>query len=85
VIVTLEDAKTYLRVDSSCYDSILEIFINSAEHLCTDILRENLTTDERFRTAVLYAVGYFYEHMEKADNHELILSLRSMLWSKEAT
>lgn len=33
------------------------------------------------RVAVLYALGYLYEHREEADHHALVLTLRSLLFS----
>ena len=32
------------------------------------------------RVAVLYALGYLYEHREEADHHGLVLTLRSLLF-----
>ena len=38
------------------------------------------------RIAVLYTIGYLYEHREEADHHALTLTLRSLLFGmrKEA-
>ncbi len=33
------------------------------------------------RVAVLYALGYLFEHREEADHHDLILTLRSILFA----
>ncbi len=33
------------------------------------------------RVAVLYALGYLFEHREEADHHELTLTLRSILFA----
>ena len=33
------------------------------------------------RVAILYALGYLYEHREEADHHALTLTLRSLLFS----
>jgi len=35
---------------------------------------------ETLHVAVLYAVGYLYEHREDADHHALTLTLRSLLF-----
>ena len=35
---------------------------------------------ETLRVAILYALGYLYEHREEADHHELTLTLRSLLF-----
>ena len=36
---------------------------------------------ETLRVAVLYALGYLYEHREEADHHGLTLTLRSLLFA----
>ena len=36
---------------------------------------------QTMRVAVLYALGYLYEHREDADHHALTLTLRSLLFS----
>ncbi len=33
------------------------------------------------RVAVLYALGYLFEHREEADHHDLTLTLRSILFA----
>ena len=38
-MVTLEEAKTYLRVDSDYDDSIIAFILASAEALCSDVAR----------------------------------------------
>ena len=35
---------------------------------------------ETLRVAVLYALGYLFEHREEADHHALTLTLRSLLF-----
>ncbi len=90
MVVTLEEMKQYLRVDYEEDDQLITGFISSAEHLCRDVLRvdeeTDLQGDEKVRIAVMYAVAYFYEHREEADHHDLILTLRSLLFGsrKEA-
>ena len=90
MIVTLEEMKQYLRVDYEDYDQLIASFITTAEQLCRDILRmdeeADLSNDEKVRTAVMYTVAYFYEHREEADHHDLIMTLRSLLFGsrKEA-
>ena len=33
------------------------------------------------RVAILYTLGYLYEHREQADHHALTLTLRNLLFS----
>ena len=90
MIVTLEEMKQYLLVDYEDDDQLITGFITTAEQLCRDVLRidgeADLGADGKVKTAVMYAVAYFYEHREEADHHELTLTLRSLLFGsrKEA-
>ena len=36
---------------------------------------------ELLRIAILYAVGYLYEHREDANHHDLMLTLRNLLFA----
>ena len=36
---------------------------------------------ETLKVAILYALGYLYEHREEADHHDLTLTLRSLLFA----
>ena len=102
-LITLEEAKSYLRVDSADEDAMTGILLSSAEKLCADVAR--LTEDEWavvnsddtvsadyteetlahireiMKVAILYTVGYLFEHREKADYTELTLTLRSLLFA----
>ena len=104
-LVTLDEAKTYLRVDSTDDDGLIQSLLDSTGILCADIARltdeeweavdaessdlengvipsDKLSTRRKLmRVAVLYAVGYLYEHREEADHHGLMLTLRSLLFS----
>ena len=90
MIVSLEEMKQYLRVDFDDDDSIITALIAGAEKLCSDILRADspdaLAQVGNGKVAVMYAVAYFYEHLEEADHHALTLTLRSLLFGarKEA-
>lgn len=89
--VTLEEAKTYLRITFEDEDALIQSLIHSAEELCASVIRvpvSELTEqdDPNIHTAVLYAAAYLYEHREEADHHALVLTLRALLFSlrKEA-
>ena len=82
--VTLEEMKTYLRVDYEDDDSLIEGLLSSAGRLCLDVLRTDdpalLDSAENGKTAVMYATAYLYEHREEADHHALMLTLRALLF-----
>lgn len=84
MLVTLEEMKIYLRVDFDDDDSILSAFIESAQKLCMDVARiedaDAFANVANGRIAVMYAAAYLYEHREKADHHELIMTLRALLF-----
>lgn len=104
-LVTLDEVKTYLRVDSTDDDGLIQSLLDSAGILCAGIARltdeeweavdaesddlengvvpsDKLSTRRKLiRVAVMYAVGYLYEHREEADHHGLTLTLRSLLFS----
>ena len=104
-LVTLDEAKTYLRVDRTDDEGLIQSLLDSAGFLCASIARltdeeweavdaesddlengvvpsDKLSTRRKLiRVAVLYAVGYHYEHREEADHHGLTLTLRSLLFS----
>ena len=96
-LVSLTEAKEYLRVDSSDEDAIIGVLLSSAQRMCVDVAR--LTEEqwaavdsdsddtaltpirETMKVAILYALGYLFEHREDADHHELTLTLRSLLFA----
>ncbi len=87
MIVTLEEMKTYLRVDYEDEDALLTGLISAAEELCADVARMSVddvhgSSSENMKTAVLYAVAYLYEHREEADHHALQLTLRALLFGQ---
>ena len=95
-LISLVDAKEYLRVDTGDEDATIGVLISSAGRLCADVARlteeqwEAVNSDtedasltpvrETMKVAILYALGYLFEHREEADHHDLTLTLRSLLF-----
>ena len=83
-MVTLEDAKKYLKIDTDDEDSTTEILLKAAVQLCADVARmsesEFENSGEIGKAAVLFTLGYFYEHREDGDRRELVLILRALLF-----
>ena len=110
-MVTLTEAKAYLRVDSSYEDPLITSLLASACSICMDVGRltpaewssiadytetnrknliiqsgeyckhEILCMKEILRVGVFYTLGYLYEHREEADHHDLVMTLRNLLFS----
>ena len=96
-LITLAEAKAYLRVDTADEDGVIIGLLSAAARLCADVARltnerwtaidsdqedEALTpVRETIRVAILYALGYLYEHREDADHHDLTMTLRSLLFA----
>ena len=85
MLVTLPEAKEYLRVDAEDEDALIQEFIGAAQEICMDVARVSEESDladdlENARAAVLYTVAYLYEHREEADHRGLLLTLRALLF-----
>ena len=84
-MITLEEMKQYLRIDFDDDDSLIREFITGAEKMCMDVARadtkESLYALENGRLSVYYAVAYLYEHREEADHHQMLMTLRALLFS----
>ena len=83
MMISLEETKNYLRVDTTDDDALILHILTGAEKLCMDILRTDeqsvLEAEPNAKVAVLYATAYLYEHREDADHNALMLSLRALL------
>ena len=83
-MITLEEAKSYLRVDFVDEDEMIESLIQSSIKHSMDVARvdseEDLSKNPNGKIAVLYMTAYLYEHREEADYSELNLTLRALLF-----
>ena len=84
MLVTLSEMKQYLRVDTASEDTLITNIIKTAESICRDVARLDEESFEEqsavTRLAVHYAAAYLYEHREEADHHQLVITLRSLLF-----
>ena len=85
-MITLKEAKNYLRVDYEEDDSLIQNLLSTAKNLVMDVGRMD---EERFsenedmvRTAMFYTVSYLYENRNTADFSKLTLTLRAMLFAQ---
>jgi hypothetical protein len=81
--VTLAEAKTYLRVDSTTEDDLITKLIGSATATVENVLRQPLSAfdslPDDIHTAILYTTAYLYEYRETADFDAMIKFLRAIL------
>ena len=54
--------------------------VEQSEDAPVEITPEQARMKEMLVIAILYTVGYLYEHREEADHHDLTLSLRGLLF-----
>ena len=70
-VVTLDEAKQYLRVDSSDEDAFISGLVETGEQMCADMARMEAAEMEGHlpmaRIAVLYVIAYLYEHREEQE------------------
>lgn len=82
--VTLEAAKSYLRVDTSDDDTFINRLIISAETLVREVTRLNdeelLPYKEIVEIAELFTIAYLYEHREEADHKVLTETVKYLLF-----
>ena len=86
MIVTLDEMKNYLRVDTSDDDDLITGFISAAQKQCMDILRTDdesaLSNLENGKLSVMFMTAYLYEHREEADHNAMNLTLRALLFGE---
>ncbi len=85
-MISLQEAKNYLRVDHPEDDKLISDLLMTAKKLCMDVGRMNEeqfeSNEDTTRTAMLFTVSYLYENRNTADFHKLTLSLRSILFAQ---
>jgi uncharacterized phage protein (predicted DNA packaging) len=85
-VVTLKEAKNYLRVDWEDDDKLILLLLATAKILVKDVGRmdENqfAENEDSVRTAMLFTVGYLYENRSNPDYHKLGMNLRSILFAQ---
>lgn len=86
MIVSMEDAKNYLRIDHNEDDNLIQNLIQTVQKLCMDIGRmdekELEMNEETARQAMLYTIAYLYENRNTADYYKLSLMLRALLFAQ---
>ena len=84
MIVTLDETKMWIRVDTEDEDALIESFIIAAEDIVGGILRFPLSefeeVPEAVKQAVIFTASRFYEERESLDIVSLMNTLRGMLF-----
>lgn len=85
-MISLAEAKNYLRVDHCEDDALIQELLLTAKQLCINVGRmseEELEDNEdTTKTAMLFTVSYLYENRNTADFKKLTLTLRSLLFAQ---
>ena len=85
-MITLKEAKNYLRVDYEEDDSLIQNLLSTAKNLVMDVGRMDekklVENEDTTRTAMLFCLGYLYENRSNPDYHALTMSLRSILFAQ---
>ena len=80
MLVTVDEAKLYLRLDGTEEDALIQTLLETAESLCQDIVRTDFDEMEEVpeivKVGIRYAVTYLYE-----DFDELTRMLKFLLYS----
>lgn len=83
MLITVEEMKKYLRVDSADDDALIRQLMKTSEKMVADVSRRNAgeldEISEVAKTAELYAAAYLYEHREEADHGDLTGTLKNLL------
>ncbi len=85
-MITLKEAKNYLRVDYEEDDSLIQNLLFTSKQLVMDVGRMNEDSfsqnEDTVRTAMLFTLGYLYENRSNPDYKKLTLNLRSILFAQ---
>jgi len=85
-MITLREAKNYLRVDYEEDDKLIQNLLFTSKQLVMDVGRMNEDSfsqnEDTVRTAMLFALGYLYENRSNPDYKKLTLNLRSILFAQ---
>ena len=84
MIITLDEAKLYLKVDGAEEDTLISNLIHTAEELCEGILRYPLTeftvVPDLVKHTVIYAVASMYEQRETTDSKAMLDVMTRLLF-----
>nr|DAT74915.1 MAG TPA: Head Tail Connector Protein [Caudoviricetes sp.] len=70
-MLTIDEVKEYLRLDSDAEDEYVNILILLASEMCENYTRLDLpeTLPESYKQAMLICIGYFFENRDGAKSN----------------
>lgn len=78
-MLTLSEAKQYLRIDTEAEDEYLNVLILLSAEICENYTRLALPDElpDSYKQAMLICIGYFFEHRDgtKAGLPEVVYTL----------
>ena len=85
MVVTLENTKKWIRVESNEEDALIQSFILAAENLVEGIIRFPLsnfeeTVPELIKHAIYFTVSKLYEERNELDTDSLNEDLKALLF-----
>lgn len=84
MVVSLDEAKLYLKVDCDEEDTLITSFILAAEEMCEGVLRFPLSEfqviPDTLKNAIFYTVANLHEKREEADMKEVISVVTRLLF-----
>lgn len=80
-MITLKEAKNYLKVDTDTDDELIERLLESAKKIVKDVGRLDTVDDEilKVELSILHTLEYLYDTRGNTDFNKLLLELRSLL------
>ena len=82
-MVTLKEAKEYLKVDTDTDDELINKLLKSAKRIVWDVGRigelEDISERPKVRLSILHTLEYLYDTRGNTDFNKLMLELRSLL------
>lgn len=85
MIISIEEAKMFLRVDGDEENTLIAQLIVTAEDICEGILRYPISElneiPESIKQAILYATANMYEQRENFDVKSVIETMTRLMFS----
>ena len=84
-MVTLDECKNYLKVETNDDDTLIESMMNASIKEVKDMLRVDdfksfkKKEKEEIRVAIFYTLHFLYYGRGNADHNDLMLTLRALL------